>query len=280
MARQFYRVDVTSDLGWRLRRLWNECTKAERAAEVFAKKVGAETYYPSDASFAGGVECVSFADTAKVNKKLWRSIGKDADGYEQWQPIASCRYDIMVLPRRNFMPSDTATRIYDKHILSWDKAVGLKTLEEWAKVAGVEMTDNKKEVAIKVDNILRDSYFIRYIELYRDEDEDTPKDRRTKVPYYIRESIRIERARILLPVVKTERIYQLLKADQSVAMKDGKPTIVRDTAPTFFEYSRHIYIGCDYPCYAEGLQSISSVSYVSAKENLLKMQRDKEALEN
>lgn len=280
MARQFYRIECSSELGWRFRRLWNECTKADRAAEVFAKKVGAETYYPSESSFAGGVECVSFADTEKVNKKLWRSIGKDADGYEQWEPIVSRREDIMILPRRNFMPSDTATRIYDKHSFPWSRVAGLKTLEEWAKVAGIEMTDDKKAVAKKVDEVLRDSYFIKYIELYRDEDEGVVKDRRTKVPYYIRESIRIERARILLPVVRTERIYQMLKADLTVAVKDGKPTLVRDTAPTFFEYNHYIYIGCDYPCHADGLQLISTLSYVSAKENLLKTQRDQEALEN
>ena len=282
MTRQFYRVDISSNFGKMFRRLWNECNKAERAAEVFAKKVGAETYYPSETSFAGGVVCVSFADTEKVNKKMWRSIGKDDDGYELWQPIVSCRNDIMMLPRKNFKPSDTATRIYDKRILPWSKVIAMKPLEEWAKIACVEITDDKKAMAKKVDEVMQDACFINYIELYRDDMENIKKEKdpRTKVPYYVRESIRIERARMLLPVVSVERIYNLLQADQSVAVKDGKPTVVRDTAPTFFEYGRHIYIGCDYPCHAEDLQPITTKSYITAKENLLKTQRDEEALAN
>lgn len=242
MARYYYRFDFSSALGKQFRSIWNECTKAERAAEVFAKKVGAETYYSNPSAFAGGVECVSFKDTSKVNQKLWRSLGKDVDGYEQWEPAVSRRSGIMVLPCSDFRPSDTATRIYDRRIVE----------------------DKEGHPSVK------------YIELYRDDYQK--KGSRSKMPYYVRESIRIERARMTLPVVSVERIYRLLQADQTAAVKNGRPTVVQDTAPTFFEYNGKIYVGCDYECHADGMQTVGIDAYVQAKETLLRLQRDIEAM--
>lgn len=242
MARRFYRFDANSALGKQFRSIWNECKKAERAAEVFAKKVGAETYYSNPSAFAGGVACVSFKDTANVNKKLWRSLGKDADGYEQWEPAVSCRSGIMVLPCSDQRPADTVTRIYDRRVFE----------------------DKEGRPSVK------------YVELYRDDYQK--EGLRSKMPYYVRESIRIERARMTLPVVSVDRIYRLLQADQSATAKSGKPTMVQDTAPTFFQYGNRIFVGCDYPCCADDIQEIGREVYVQAKEMLLRAQRDLEAL--
>lgn len=279
MTRHFYRFDVNSDIGRQFRKLWNECAKAERAAESFAKKVGARTYYSSPSAFTGGVECVSFQDGAKVNKKLWRMVGKDADGLEQWVPDVKRRSDVMLLPRRDFKPSDTATRIYGRRVLPWPMVRHLRTLDEWMPLAQVTPSGDAVKDAERVDETMRQALFVRYTELYRDDEIPAdPTHPRRKMPLYIRESIRIERARLTLPVVKMDQFHQLLQADKSAVLKDGKPIIVQESTPTFFEYDRRYYLGIDYPCRADGLTELSSAAYVAARENILKMQRDLEAL--
>lgn len=273
MKRLFYRFEVNSDIGRQFRLLWNECNKAERAAESFAKKVGAKTYYGNASAFTGGVECVSFADGTKINKKIWRMVGKDADGLEQWVPGVKHRSDVMVLPRKDFKPSDTATRIYDRRVLSWPMVRHLHTVEEWAKLAHVAIEDDQW-----LEEVMGQSFFVRYVELYRDDEDSKPKDKRWRLSHVARESIRIERERLKLPVVKMSRFHQLLQADKSAVMNEGKPTIVQESTPTFFEYNRFFYLGIDYPCLADGLTELSSKAYAQVRENLLKMQRDIEAL--
>lgn len=50
--RFYYRFDSSTELGKKFRSLWNECNKAERAANVFAEKVGASQFYGSPSAFA------------------------------------------------------------------------------------------------------------------------------------------------------------------------------------------------------------------------------------
>ena len=279
MTRHFYRFDTGSELGKRFRKLWNECTKAERAADSFARKVGAKTYYSSPSAFAGGVECVSFADGARVDKRIWRSVGKDADGLEQWVPDVSRRSDVMVLPRRDFKPSDTARRIYDRRVLAWHQVRHLHSLEEWAAMAHYALTADRERDAERLEAMLGASFFVRYIELGRNDEVPAPPTHpKRKMPYYQRESIRIERARLTLPVVKMERFHELLQTDRSEALRDGKPTIIQESTPTFFEYDRRFYLGIDFPCLADGLEKLGSEAYVKARQDVLRMQRDMEAL--
>ena len=279
MARFYYRFDCSSELGKKFRTLWNICEKADRAAEVFAAKVGAQTYYSSPLAFAGCVECVSFEDTESVNRKIWKSMGKDADGYEQWVPIVSSRSDVLILPRKDFKPSDTATRIYEKRSLSWAMVSYLHSMKEWAEIVQMPLTGDEKKDKEQLDKVMNSTRFVKYIELYRDDTDSIPADRRVKMPYFVRESIRIERARMLLPVVKMESFYSLLQTDFSGVTKDGEMSVVKDSTPTFFEYNKRIYLGIEYPCSADGLKEISSIVYITAKEDMLKCQRDMEALE-
>lgn len=84
--RFYYRFDSSTELGKKFRSLWNECNKAERAANVFAEKVGASQFTEVRRRLPHGVVCVSFDDTEEINKKQWRSVGKDQDGIEMWEP--------------------------------------------------------------------------------------------------------------------------------------------------------------------------------------------------
>lgn len=279
--RYYYRFSTSSQLGKKFRSFWNECNKAERAAEVFAKKVGAAAYYSSPSAFAGGVAAVAF-EPGKANGKMWRSAGRTDDGEELWEPDVKQRNGVLVLPRRGFKPSDTATRIYSRRMSAWKDVRGIYTLREWAKLAGVEMPDADasgvvaaiptraaamkealEQVERKVNEKMEKELFCQFIELYRDDEIPVdPTHPRRKTPLYISQSIRIERERILLPVVTVGRLYALMEADLSGDKPtDGKPKLVQNVTPTFFEWGGRYYIGIEYPCKAEGLEPIIEATY-------------------
>ena len=271
--RYYYRFSTSSQLGKKFRSFWNECNKAERAAEVFAKKVGAAAYYSSPSAFAGGVAAVAF-EPGKANGKMWRSAGRTDDGEELFEPDVKQRNGVLVLPRRGFRPSDTATRIYSRRMSAWQDVRGIYTLREWAKLAGVEMPDlgggtaeHSKEALEKVERNVNEKMekelFCQFIELYRDDEIPVdPTHPRRKTPLYISQSIRIERERMLLPVVTVEKLYALMEADQSQDKPtDGKPKLVEPVTPTFFEWGGRYYIGIEYPCKAEGLEPIIEATY-------------------
>jgi len=82
----YYKLRSKSELGKSFRRLWNRCVKAEKAADAFAKKAGAEQFYPSADGFAGGVVAVLFKDDECPMPDLWTCEGEDEEGRKLWQP--------------------------------------------------------------------------------------------------------------------------------------------------------------------------------------------------
>lgn len=241
--RYYYQFDSSSELGKRFKRLWNRCVKADKARVTFQERVGAVAHCPNDAMFAGGVLGVFFADDAKVNRKMWREAGKSDDGSICWVPICKSREGVLNLTKGAERPADTATRIF-----------------------GDVFIDKKGRTAVK------------YTELYRDDADSNPKDKRWKKPQHVRESICIERARRKLPVVSVLQVTNLLQADLTGGNGDGKMHVVRPVTPTFFEYWRKIYVCCAYPCRAEGLEEITSGAYTEAVADLRATQRNLEAL--
>lgn len=234
MRKYFYKFEVNSELGKAFVRLWHMCNKADKAADRFAAKVGAKTYYQVAEAFAGGVSCVEFEGGTPPRPNLWRSVGKDSDEREMWVPDVESRVGRVILKEGEPVPKDRVDRIYSK-----------------------QTTKNASGQTV-----------CQYIELYRD---NIPVDKAhptRKIPYYVRESIRIERGRMKLPVVKTESILNLLGADMANGKSVDKLQVVRDTTPTFFKYSRHIYIGCAYPCRAEGLKEIDMEEYVDLEREV------------
>ena len=296
-ARYYYRFDTSTALGKKFRSFWNECNKAERAAEVFAKKVGAAAYYSSPSAFAGGVACVAF-EPGKVNEKIWRSAGRSDEGEELYEPNVEQRHGVLVLPRRGFRPSDTATRIYSKRMSTWKEVQRMLTLSQWAEKAGVTMptimklplaaklTDEEKKAALEqveqqVNRKMERETFVQYIELYRDEEIPVdPYHPKRKTPLFISQSIRIERERMLLPIVRTEALHALLQADLSGdEPKDNKPKVVHNVTPTFFEWCGRYYVGIEYPCKAEELTAVTEGAYRMALTNLRQTEAAQRELE-
>ena len=238
-TRYYYQFDCGSELGKRFRRVFNRCVKADKARVTFKEKLGAVAFCPNDAMFAGGVEGLFFADDAKVDRRIWQEAGKSEDGSVCWVPICKHRTGKLVLHAGAKRPADTATRIY-----------------------GRVFTDEKGRTACQ------------YIELYRDDEGSKAKDKRWKVPKVVRESIRIERARLKLPKVEVLQVLTLLGADLSGGVDDGKMHIVRPVTPTFFEYWRKFYVCCAYPCHGEGMQEIASGAYAEAARALRETERN------
>lgn len=92
----YYKLRSKSELGKMFRRLWNRCVKAERAADAFARKSGAEQFYPSGLVFAGGVEAVLFKDDECPKSELWQHFGEDDEGRKLWRPR---KYEANNMPR-------------------------------------------------------------------------------------------------------------------------------------------------------------------------------------
>lgn len=247
MDRFYYKFHQKSELGKKFLKLWHECDKANAAAERFAAKVGAKDYYPALNAFAGGVMCVSFENGKPPREKLWRSIGKDADGIEMWVPDVKQRVGLVTLDSDSFIPSDTATRLY---------------IKDFAQ-------KNAKGQTIR-----------KCVELYRDDEIPVDKNHPNRqLPLYIRESIRIERARLTLPCVKTEALLVLLQADFMEGC-EGKPRMVKLVTPSFFKYSQSVYLCCAYPCSANDLTEISMGDYAEMEKEVRASARDAEAIED
>ena len=274
-----YRFDICSPIGKKFRSLWNECNKAQRAAETFRKKVGACGFCPNEAMFAGGIEGLYFEDDKKVSRKIWREDGKAEDGTICWLPICKKREDVMILPRKDFRPSNTATRIYGKRVLPWGMVRHQHTLQEWAAMVEMTLVDDKENYAEALDERMKGEFFVKFVELYRDDDDAFATDKRWNLSWTARESIRIERDRLLLPVVDVQRFYSLLHADLLDGKgDDGRMHFVKPVTPMFFEYGNRYYFGSPYPCNEEGLEQMDESDYMQKLIVMRQMERDMKAL--
>lgn len=245
MKNCYYKFNMNSELGKAFRKVWRLCDKAERAADRFAAKVGAVTYYPVDTAFAGGVTCVAFKDNVCHKPKHWKSIGKDADGLVQYVPNVKQRHGALVLPDGDFKAGNAANRIYGKQ----------------------PVRDQKGRMVLP------------FVELYRDDEASRSKWKPKQMSLDAKESIRIEKERLTLPTVSVMSILTLLQADMTGGKgSDGKPHIVKPVTPTFFKYSRQIYVGCAYPCHAKDLKEISMGDYLETEKEIRAMMRDLESI--
>lgn len=256
MTKYYYRVNETSEIGKKLKSLLYECEKAERAAHTYCSKVGAETFYSDPSMLAGGVVCVGFGD-AEVDLKLWRSVGKDGDDLEMYEPNCQQQIGCIILPRRNFHPSDTASRIYYKRPSRFQEVVSLHTKEEWIKMAAIKTTKDKDKNWANAIAKLEKEMFWKYIELYYNDEQlnESAKNPRYSMPFYMRRAIHQELQRLRLPVVGIQSLYSLLHVDVSDGHPDEKK-IVKATTPIIFLHYGRYYIACDHPCLSEQLEAI------------------------
>lgn len=85
MAKFYYKTSEKSEIGQRLSSFWRECQKAEKAAEVYARNMGATQFFFSPEGFTGGVEWLVFDLPDKVDGERWKE-GEPIDGLRVWKP--------------------------------------------------------------------------------------------------------------------------------------------------------------------------------------------------
>ena len=252
MSKYYYRTNESSELGKKLKTLLYECDKANRAADTYCQKSGAKTFYDNPSMMAGGVVCVGFGDQ-QPDLQLWRSVGKDGDGLEMFEPNCQKREDCIVLPRRDFRPSDTASRIYNKRPSKWTEVVSLHTREEWIKFSAINTTDDKDRDWERAVEKLHGEMFCRYIELYYNDEQlhEQATNVQYHMPLYMRRAIHLELQRLKLPVVSINTLYALLQVSP-----DGDKKIIQATVPVIFLHYGRYYIASDYPCQHPKLEVI------------------------
>lgn len=252
----YYRCDSASEIGKKLKRLLNDCQKAERAQMDFGRKCGAESIVPVDENFEGGVIGVTFADDKQVNRTIWKEIVKDKDGKIIWRPNCEHREGAIVAKSKNYRPSNTATRIYRYQQVGWERVKHLFPSD-------------------CVDDSMKDKQYILYTDLYREDASSSVR----KMSKQQREAICIEHQRMMLPVVTPQRVFAVLQADITASIPaEKKMYIVQPETPTFWEYDNFFYIGCMFPCRAEGLTEIESEAYSRRLTDLMRVKRDLEAM--
>lgn len=85
MAKYYYKTSEKSEIGQGLSSFWRECQKAEKAAEIYARNMGATEFFFSPEGFTGGVEWLVFKAPDKVDKERWKE-GEPIDGVRVWKP--------------------------------------------------------------------------------------------------------------------------------------------------------------------------------------------------
>ena len=259
MAKYFYRFDSGSELGKKFRSFLYECDKANRAADTYCAKVGAKTFYGNESVFAGGVMCVGFAEGEKVDKRLWRSIGKDGDGYEMWEPNVKKREDVIILPRRDFRPSDTASRVYHKRPSRWQDVINMHSKGEWIEIAKTAVHGDAGKDWEKAVEKLSKEIFCKYVEIYVNDEQrrEQATNPHYHMPLWMKRAIHLELQRIKLPTVNIQPLYAMLETDLTDGKDVQKMKIVQPVTPIYFElYGRH-YIGIDQPCNNAQLEAIT-----------------------
>ena len=85
MALYYYKTSEASATGKALAAFWSACRKAEKRAEVYARRMGAVEFFFSPQAFTGGVEWLVFENPDKVDVERWKE-GEPIDGVRVWKP--------------------------------------------------------------------------------------------------------------------------------------------------------------------------------------------------
>lgn len=264
MARYYYRIDKCSALGKQFRSLWNDCIKAEKAQESFARRIGAKSFTEPTAYFTGGVQELIFPADMTIDERTWQQAGKDSETQETlWVPNVRKSSGCVISPRKGWKPSSTATRIYGTKPMTWQQACLIYTTQKWAEMANIPLSGDAAQDRQQVEESLCNEIFWNYVEIQGSKDL-LPRQR---MPEWMRRAVSAERERLLLPVVRVERIYKLLQAE----FTNGKTP---SSTPTFFEYGGRYYIGVGCKCLHENLESITEGTYNLKGTSLMIYNRD------
>lgn len=252
MEKFFYKVSVSSLCGKEITKFHRECQLAEKAAEDYAVKMGAEAYHSSPYGFAGGIESLEFKD-GKADEEVWKLLCV-RNGHPVYVPNCEKKQGCVVFKRK--FPKDTKDIIYQHKIYAWDEIKGVYALNVWADMVHIKYKDLKAE-SKKIEEKMRKYKFVQYTQFSGDQ----KPSRDAKIAKSLLRAIKSENLRMKLPVVSTEKFYNMLGA----VVKKQKKT---EDTPTFFRNQNYYYIGCSYPCSNKDLRKIASQMYTLQLSNL------------
>lgn len=262
--RYYYKVSIDSSLGRQLHLFHQSIIRAEQARQAYLSHIGAEGFQDDESVMVGRVQAVSFADDKKVDERQWRRLHKDADGVQMWESNVEHRTGYIILPRRSFKPSDTANRVYRRGVYCWTQVSPQYTLKEWAAMAGIRLTGDKKRDAERISGEMQDALLAGYTEVYvKDFDpQATNYDTRIKQPWWVKQAVANEVQRMKLPTISQETLYRILQADSP--LPEGKTIgTVNEYVPNFFKLGNKYYLAVSRKCQHEQLEEITAEQYSS-----------------
>ena len=252
-----YQFDADSTAGRMLRDFWRKADQAERKAERYAKKMGAESWYGSPEAFAGGVAYLVFPKAkdadgnarCKVDTEAWRKAA-EIEGECCYEPNVKMRTGVFLLPSDRFTPSNTATRIYQRKHCKLDDVSRLRTMRQWYEIGGIPWnpthTDELRRSIIK--QRLGRRTFVLYNE-YEGMSQNKNAARR---------AVRAEVMRVQLPVIANESFYRIFGVPAAAIPAEA------DT-PTFFIYHGQFHIRVPMKIDASHLEEITPERYTYCK---------------
>ena len=252
MEKSYYKVNVISPCGKEITKFFRECQLAEKAAEDYAVKMGAEAYHSSPYGFAGGVESVEFKDDI-VDKDVWQLAG-NRNGRNIYLP--NCEKEQGCVVFKKTFPKDTKDMIYQHKVYAWNEIKFVYSLSKWAEMVHIKYTDIKADASI-LEKKMSKYHFVQYTKFSGDQ----KPGRDAKMAKSLLRAIKAESMRMKLPVVSTDKFYDLLGA---VKKKQNK---TEDT-PTFFRNKNYYYLSCPYPCSNKDLRIIALQMYTLQKSKL------------
>lgn len=258
--RYCYRFDADTQAGRRLRDFWREAERVDRKAEQYAKKMGAVGYYGSPEAFAGGVAYIMF-DTPIADGKPLRIIGTEAwrvaaeiDGEQCYEPNVRMRTGAYMLPSKNFQPSNTAKRIYQRRHCTFEDVSRLHTVRQWYEIGGLPWNPSHTDELRR--SVLKQRLDKRTFVLYNEYEGMSQNKSAAK------RAVRAEVMRAQLPIIGNEKFYEIFGVPAS-----QMPTA--ESTPTFFIYHGDYYISVPVQLSAQFLTEIPEQRYTYCKNMAL-----------
>lgn len=251
-VRHCYRFSVDTTAGRMLRDFWNAADRAERKAERYAKKMGAESWYGLPEAFAGGVAYLLFSakkDGARflraVDTDVWRKAA-EIDGEDCYEPNVRMRTGAYMLPSAKFTPSNTAKRLYQKRHCTFAEVSRLHTVRQWFDIGAIPWNPSHTDELRR--SILEQRLGKRVFVLYNEYEGMSQKKNAAA------RAVRAEMMRAQLPVIGNEKFYRFFGVPESQV-----PTA--DSTPTFFVYHADFYISVPMQLSASYLEEVTPERY-------------------
>ena len=252
MKKFYYKISVNSSCGKNIIKFHRECQVAEKAADEYAAKMGAEAYHSSPYGFQGGVESLEFKDD-KADEEVWKQLGV-RNGRKIFVPNCEKQQGCVVFKKK--FPKDTKDVIYQHKVLTWDEIKFVYTLKQWADMVHIKYKDINAEQEV-IEKKMSKYHFVQYTKFSGDQ----VAYRKSKMSQTLLRAIKAENMRMKLPVVSTDKLYEMFGAVIKKAHKN-------EDTPTFFKYGSFYYISCDYPCSNKDLRIIAPQMYTLQRSKL------------